>query len=196
MIARIQETTATGREKALFQICQVLSDESPNAQPSKDAALITLVLLAVASTTRPTQVASEAPEDHSSRRRVTAKSETSRTGKGKVLFRHPQQLHHHCGTEVGKLAEVLQETQPSDEVRQHGVKAQADRKMDLVPRDATSPRGKLWNEHLQLRNSTPNGGQTCGRTLQPNHLHPRRVPLVHQHHQQQWQHLPPGPNLT
>ena len=185
---------ATGREKALFQICQVLSEGSPNAQPSKDAVLTIQVLLAAASTTCLMQVASEGAEDHSSRRRETAKSETSQIGKGRDLFRHPQQRHHRYVMEVDRIAGVLQEIQPSDEILQHGVRVLAGRRMDLVPRGATSLRGKPWNAHLQLQNSTTNGERTCDQIPQLSHLHQRQVLLARQRHQQPRQHLPPDPS--
>ena len=191
MIDRIRGTT-TGREKDLFQICQVLSDEFLNVQPSKDVASIILVLLAAALTICLMQAASEAPEDRSSRRRVTVRSEISRIGREKDPFHHPQQLHNHYAMEVDRTAGALQETQHSEEAPHHGAKAQAGRKMDLVRLGATSPKGNPLNEHLQLLNSTINGGQICDQTLQPNHLHRRQVLLVHQHHQRPLQCLLAG----
>lgn len=146
--------------------------------------MITLVLLVAILTTCQMRAASEAPEDRSSRRKVTAKSEISRLGKEKDPFRHPQQLHNHYAMEADRTAGVLQETQHFAEALHHGVKAQEGRKMDLVLRGAISQKGNLWNEHLQLLSSTTNGGQICDQILQPNHPHQRQVLLVHQHHQQ------------
>lgn len=184
----------TGRERALCPIFQVLREEFPSAQPSKDEVSTILGLQVAALTICLMRVVSEEVEDHSSKPRAMAKFETSRTGSGRDLFRHPQQARHRYVTEGARLAEASQVIQLYDGILLHGVRAQADRKMDLVPRDAISPRGKSWNARLQLQNLTTNGERTCAQMRPPSHLRQRRALLARQLLQLQRQHLLADPS--
>ena len=177
MIVKTQETMATGPEKALFQIYQVPREEYRNGQHSKDAVLTTLGQVG-ASTTCLMQAANVVQDVHSSKRKETARSGTSRIGRGKDHFHHPPLLRHLCATAADRTAEELQGIQHCDVTRQRGVKAQADRKMDLVLQDATSQKSQPWNVHQQPQSLITNGEQTCGRTRQRSLQHLRPVHLA------------------
>jgi hypothetical protein len=169
------ETSVTGREKGLSQICQTISEEYPTDKvvlvvvATDKVGLV--VALAAASTTHRMQVVNGANVAASVR--GMGKSETSQTGKEEVHchLRHPPQLLF--AKVVDKEAKKLD----SAGTRQLGVRAGL--KTALDHRDVNLPKDLLLNDKLAHRKWTINGELECDLTLQPRRLLLRPANLLH-----------------
>jgi hypothetical protein len=158
------ETSVTGREKGLSQICQTISEECPTDKVGL------VVALAAASTTHRMQVVNGANVAASVR--GMGKSETSQTGKEEVHchLRHPPQL---------LFAKVVdKEAKKLDFAGTPQLGVRAGLKTALDHRDVNLPKDLLLNDKLAHRKWTINGELECDLTLQPRRLLLRPASLL------------------